>query len=74
MSPTAETTLILPISYSWLTTEDFSVNVPNCRDYRETSNARDSSITLIMPMVHGTVDHTKTFINKCPKLAETTES
>lgn len=49
-------------------------DVPNSRGLREASNTRDSSISLIMPMVHGTVDDSKTFMNKCPKLAATTES
>ena len=35
---------------------------------------RDSSITLTVLMEHGTVDYTMTFLHKCSKLAETTES
>lgn len=66
--------MILPILYPWLTTDNFSVNVPNCRGLREASNAWDSSITLIIVVMDDIVDYSKIFMNKCPELPETTES
>lgn len=48
-------------------------DAPNCRGFREASNARGSLISLIMLMVHGTADDSKTLMNKCPQLAATTE-